>query len=53
MGLATDYPVKFTALDAVKAGFHATVLLGGCRALDPKTEVEAISEMKHAGVKVK
>lgn len=53
VGLATDYTVKFTALDCVKAGFSTTVLLGGCRALDEKTEAEAIAEMKRAGVKVK
>ena len=53
VGLATDYTVKFTALDCVKAGFGTTVLLGGCRALDPKTEADAVAEMKRAGVKVK
>ncbi len=53
VGLATDYTVKFTALDCVKAGFSTTVLLGGCRALDEKTEAEAIAEMKRAGVRVK
>ncbi len=53
VGLATDYTVKFTALDCVKAGFSTTVLLNGCRALDARTEAEAIGEMKRAGVKVK
>ncbi|MEZ6190585.1 MAG: bifunctional nicotinamidase/pyrazinamidase [Phycisphaerales bacterium] len=31
MGLATDYCVKFTALDAVREGFTTRVILEGCR----------------------
>jgi nicotinamidase/pyrazinamidase len=34
LGLATDYCVKATALDAVRLGFHATVLTTGCAAVD-------------------
>jgi nicotinamidase/pyrazinamidase len=34
LGLATDYCVKATALDAVQLGFHATVLTTGCAAVD-------------------
>lgn len=33
-GLATDYCVAYSALDAVKNGFTATVLLDACRAID-------------------
>jgi nicotinamidase/pyrazinamidase len=53
VGLATDYTVKFTALDCVKAGFATTVLLKGCRALAKATEEEALEEMKRHGVKIK
>ena len=53
VGLATDYTVKFTALDCAKAGFNVTLLKDGCRALDEKTEQEALGEMKRAGVKIK
>ena len=31
MGLATDYCVKFTALDALREGFETRVMLEGCR----------------------
>jgi nicotinamidase/pyrazinamidase len=53
-GLATDYCVKWTALDAVKAGFAARVHLGACRAvdLDKGDEQRAIEEMENAGVKI-
>lgn len=52
MGLATDYCVKFTALDAVKLGFKVTLLLKGCRGveLNPGDCKKAIEEMKQAGV---
>lgn len=34
VGLATDYCVAFSALDAVAKGFTVTVLEGACRAID-------------------
>lgn len=34
VGLATDYCVAWTALDAVGAGFKATVIEDACRAID-------------------
>jgi len=52
VGLTTDYCVKFTALDAVKEGFHTNLLLDACRGVNLKegdTE-KAIDEMKAAGV---
>jgi nicotinamidase/pyrazinamidase len=54
MGLATDYCVKFTALDAVSLGFHTTIIERGCRGvnLQPGDCDRAIDEMKHAGVKI-
>jgi nicotinamidase/pyrazinamidase len=33
-GLATDYCVAFSALDAAAQGFDVTVLMGACRAID-------------------
>lgn len=55
MGLATDYCVKFTALDAAKLGFKTTLLLQGCRGveLNPGDCEKAIEEMKQAGVTIK
>ncbi|MGH2689373.1 MAG: isochorismatase family protein [Actinomycetota bacterium] len=51
-GLATDYCVKATALDAVAAGFPATVLTGAVRAVDlqPGDGERALDAMRAAGV---
>lgn len=51
-GLATDYCVKATALDARKYGFETYLLLNACRAvnLKPDDEKNAIEEMRKAGV---
>lgn len=49
-GIATDYCVKATALDAVKAGFHASLLLDLIAEVDPLTGQAAIAEMATAGV---
>ncbi len=52
VGLATDYCVKFTALDAVDLGFRTTVISDATRAvnLDPGDYVRALEELKEAGV---
>jgi len=52
VGLATDYCVKETALDAARKGFEATVLLEGIRAVDlkPGDGVRALDEIRQAGV---
>lgn len=54
MGLATDYCVKFTALDARAEGFNTFVIEDGCRGveLQPGDVAKAIEEMKAAGVKI-
>ena len=54
MGLATDYCVKFTALDAVDLGFATHLVRDGCRGVDLRAgDVErAIEEMEIAGVRV-
>ncbi len=54
LGLATDYCVKETALDAVRLGFSTTLLADGVRAvnLSPGDGVRAISEMVTAGVAI-
>lgn len=51
-GLATDYCVKFTALDSVREGFKTTVVLDGVRGVDIKPgDVEAaLREMSNIGV---
>ncbi len=54
MGLATDYCVKFTALDAVQEGFRTSLIVDGCRAvnLSPTDGASAIQELRDAGVKI-
>lgn len=54
MGLALDYCVRFTALDAVKLGLTTTLLTEGCRAvnLEPGDGDRAVEAMKAAGVRI-
>lgn len=49
-GLATDYCVKATALDAVKAGFETVLVGDGCRGITEETSARALAEMRAAGV---
>lgn len=50
-GLATDYCVAYSALDAVREGFSVTVALEACRAIDLGGSLAAMTErMKAAGV---
>ncbi|HYE17930.1 MAG TPA: bifunctional nicotinamidase/pyrazinamidase [Tepidisphaeraceae bacterium] len=53
-GLATDYCVKFTALDARREGFDVTLIVDACRGIDlsPGDVDRAIEEMRGAGVRV-
>ena len=53
-GLATDYCVKFTALDARRAGFDVTLLQAACRAVNatPTDAARAVAEMADAGVRI-
>ena len=52
-GLATDYCVKYTALDAMQEGFKTWVVVDGTRAVNLHTNdfEKAIKEMEAAGVK--
>jgi nicotinamidase/pyrazinamidase len=53
-GLATDYCVKFTALDAVAEGFEVTLHLPACRGVDlqPGDVAGAVEEMRGKGVRI-
>lgn len=50
VGLAFDYCVKFTALDAASLGYQTTVLLQGTRSVDPSTADATSAELEAAGV---
>jgi nicotinamidase/pyrazinamidase len=54
IGLATDYCVKFTALDAQQLGFKTRVLVDACRGveLNPGDVARALEELARAGVTV-
>lgn len=52
-GIATDYCVKATALDAAKHGFATTVLLPLTAAVAAATRKEAVDEMRAAGINIK
>ena len=53
-GLATDYCVKATALDAARLGYDAELMVDGIAAvnLEPGDGDRALEEMRAAGVKV-
>ncbi|MCB0634835.1 MAG: bifunctional nicotinamidase/pyrazinamidase [Lewinella sp.] len=54
MGLATDYCVKFTALDALGLGYDTNLIVDGSRGvnLQPDDVEKAIHEMEEKGVKL-
>lgn len=54
IGLATDYCVKATAIDAIESGFETTVLQEGIRAvnLEPHDGEKALDGMREAGAKI-
>lgn len=50
-GLATDYCVAYSALDAARLGFAVTVRLEACRAIDLNGSLaEAVALMQSAGI---
>lgn len=54
VGLATDYCVKFTVLDAIELGYKVNLILGGCRGvnLSPEDSSNAIEEMRSRGANI-
>jgi nicotinamidase/pyrazinamidase len=48
-GIATDYCVKATALDALANGYHVIVIEDLCRGVAPDTSKKAWEEMKEKG----
>jgi len=49
-GIATDYCVKATAMDAAKAGFDVTVVKGLCKGVAEDTSAAAWKDLQAAGV---
>ena len=54
LGLATDYCVKFTAMDALELGFATYVLVDACRGVELQTGdvAAALHDMATAGVQI-
>jgi nicotinamidase/pyrazinamidase len=54
MGLATDYCVRATALDAVDLGFRTVLITRGCRGVELQSGdcERAVEEMRRAGVEI-
>ena len=54
VGLATDYCVKFTALDSIMLGFKTSVVVDACRGVEVNEgdTARAIEEMRAAGVQI-
>jgi nicotinamidase/pyrazinamidase len=51
-GIATDYCVRATALDAVQAGFDTRLLRRLCAGVAPQSTDRALGEMQDAGVRL-
>ena len=51
-GIATDYCVKATAIDAAEAGYDVTVVESLCRGVAPETSTKALQEMKGKGITI-
>ena len=49
-GIATDYCVKATAIDAADAGYKVTVVEGLSKGVAPDTTAKALDEMKAKGI---
>ena len=49
-GIATDYCVRATALDAAREGFETTVIEELCAGVAPETTTRAIDELRAAGI---
>jgi nicotinamidase/pyrazinamidase len=52
VGIATDYCVRATALDAAREGFATEVLLGMTAGVDPATTRQALDALRDAGVEL-
>jgi nicotinamidase/pyrazinamidase len=48
-GIATDYCVRWTALDGLKRGFDILVVESLCRGVDPETSAQALKEIESKG----
>jgi nicotinamidase/pyrazinamidase len=54
LGLATDYCVKFSALDALQLGFNVHVIEDGCRGINLKRDdsEQTLDQLRRLGVEI-
>lgn len=54
LGLATDYCVKYSVLDAIRLGYETHVIVDGCRGVELKAgdSQRAFEEMENAGAEL-
>ncbi len=54
MGLATDYCVKYSCLDAVQLGFHTHIIQEGCRGVElhPGDIEKTLQELKNNNIEL-
>ena len=51
-GIATDFCVKATAIDLVRAGFKVVAVEQLCRGVTPETSAQALKQMEEEGVRL-
>ena len=54
LGIATDYCVKYSVLDALELGYHVQVVKEGCRGvnLNPEDSDIALAQMQAQGAEI-
>lgn len=52
VGVATEYCVKYSVLDALKLGFPVFLIEDGCKGIDPEEEKKAVEEMNKKGASI-
>ncbi|MFZ0565404.1 MAG: bifunctional nicotinamidase/pyrazinamidase [Chlamydiales bacterium] len=52
VGLATDYCVKYSVIDAATLHFKAYLILDACRGISPEGVEQAVEKMKAAGAEM-
>jgi nicotinamidase/pyrazinamidase len=51
-GIATDYCVRWTALDGLANGYKIRVIKSLCRGVDPATSAQALQEIQKKGAEI-
>lgn len=52
VGIATDYCVKYTVLDAISLGYKVNLIKDACAGINKETVDSALKEMKESGAKI-